>query len=49
MKNRSVRIPAFDYPKAQGETEMGKSIQRNGKMFVPIVLKQKYCGSKNKN
>ena len=43
-----MRIHAFDYPKAQGEPAMGKSIHRNHKMFVPIVLKQKYCGRKNK-
>ena len=37
VKNLSVRIPAFDYPNAQGELAMGKRIHQNEKMFVPIV------------
>ena len=31
-----MRIPAFDYPKAQGKPTMGKSIQRNGKLLILI-------------
>ena len=30
-----MRIPAFDYPKAQGKPAMGKSIHRNGKLLIP--------------
>ena len=30
-----MHIHAFDYPKAQGEPAMGKSIHRNGKLLIP--------------
>ena len=35
-------VPAFDYPKAQSEPAMGKSIHRNGKLFIPNW----YCKTK---
>ena len=38
MKKQLVRIPAFDYPKAQGEPAMGKSIHRNGKLFYSKLI-----------
>ena len=41
-------IPAFDYPKAQGEPAIGKCIHQNGKMFVPIVYWRKYILGENK-
>ena len=36
-----MHIPAFDYPKAQGEPAMGKSIHKNGRCFIPITLLEK--------